>query len=125
METERNEGFFFNVVKGVGTAIITALIGILVFAFIIKVAMLDDKVIKAVNQFLKILSVFLGCMYAIKGSKGLFKGGVVGVLAMLIVYLIFSLILGGMTFGTGFYIDLLFGLIVGSISGIITVNVKK
>ncbi len=120
-----NGGFVKNIVKGVLGAVIVALVGVLIFAFIIKVACLNGGVIKSVNQFIKILAVFLGCAFSVRGKGGLIKGALIGMISMSVVYLLFALFGSKITFGAGFIIDIIFGLIVGAISGIITVNVKK
>ena len=125
MSEKVNDGFFPSVIKGIATAVIVTLVSVLIFAFIVKIATLNSTVIKAVNQFIKILSVFLGCFSFIRSNNGLLKGCIVGVVATIITYLIFSFIGGVVSFGTPFILDLIFGLIVGGISGIIAVNVKK
>lgn len=123
---EKSEGGgILSVIKGVGTAIIVTLVGVLIFAAVVKIASLGTGVIKAVNQFIKILSVFLGVSVSVRGKMGLVKGIAVGVCSTVITYLLFALIGGEVSFGTAFFIDLLFGLIVGGISGVISVNVKK
>ena len=121
MQAKEN-GSLYCIVKGVGVALITALVGILVFAFVAKTASLSSGVIKAVNQFLKILSVFMGCLTAVKGGKGLLKGIFVGALFTVLIYLIFSLVGGQALFSLNFFIDLVFGIVIGAISGIITVK---
>ena len=123
---EKNEGkFFANIIKGTILSVICALVGILIFAFIIKIANLNGIVIKAVNQFIKILAIFLGCFFMLKENKGIIKGVFLGVFFTIIIYLIFALVLGNKNFGTVFFIDLLFGAIIGAVSGIISVNLKK
>lgn len=123
---EKSEGGgVLSVIKGVGTAVIVTLVGVLIFAAVVKIASLGTGVIKAVNQFIKILSVFLGVSVSVRGKMGLVKGIAVGVCSTVITYLLFALIGGEVSFGTAFFIDLLFGLIVGGISGVISVNVKK
>ena len=117
---ERQNGSMFCMLKGTGTALICALISILVFAFVAKTASLNSNVIKAVNQFLKILSVFMGCITAVRGGKGLVKGALIGLLFTVLIYLIFALIGGGKILSINFFIDLVFGLLIGAISGIIT-----
>lgn len=120
-----NGGFVKNIVKGVLGAVIVALVGVLIFAFIIKVACLNGGVIKSVNQFIKILAVFLGCAFSVRGKGGLIKGALIGMISMSVVYLLFALFGSAITFGAGFILDIIFGFIAGAISGIITVNVKK
>ena len=114
-----------SIIKGSATAIIITLIGILVFAFIVKVAFLNSGVIKAVNQFIKVLSVFLGCFVFVRESKGFIKGGLIGGITAVIVYLIFALMGGGISFGVSFIVDLIFQVMVGAISGVISINLKK
>ncbi len=113
------------VLKGALISLIVALVGVLIFSGVVKLAYLSANVIKPVNQFIKILALFLGCFFSVRGKMGYLKGGLVGVLATVLIFLTFSIIGGELSFGIPFLIDLLLGVIVGAISGIITVNVKK
>jgi len=122
---EKQDSATLSVVKGVATSVIITLVGVLIFAFVVKSAMLNTGVIKSVNQFIKVLSVFLGVATSIRGKLGLVKGIIIGVLATVITYVLFAFISASVHFGKEFFIDLLFGLIVGGVSGIIAVNVKK
>ena len=125
MEKSNAFNFFSSIIKGVSTALIITLVGVLIFAGVVKIATLNSGVIKAVNQFIKILSVFLGCTFSLKESKGLIKGVIVGVFSTLITYLIFALVGGAVSFGLSFLLDLVMGLIVGGVSGVIAVNLKR
>lgn len=125
MEKIKDNGFIQNVVKGVANVIIITLVSVLIFAGVVKLAILNSSVIKAVNQFIKIVSIFLGCSFTIKETKGLLKGLLVGGFSTVITYLLFSLIGGGVSFGLGFMLDIFLGVIVGATSGIICVNFKK
>lgn len=124
-KTGARDNFFLSIIKGVGVAIIATLIGVLIFAIVVKFAVLNGSVVKAVNQFIKILSVFLGCFFAIRGSFGFIKGAFIGALSTALTYLIFLIIGGEVSFGFHFTLDLIFTAIIGAICGIITVNVKK
>ena len=124
MEKTENGGFFLGILKSVLSAVIITLIGVLIFAFVIKVAFLGKSVIKAVNQFIKILSIFLGCTFCLRGRAGFIKGVIVGGLTTIITYLLFSFFGVEISFGFGFYVDLIFTIIVGAISGVIAVNLK-
>ena len=124
--SERSRGNFISgIIKGTATAVIVTLVGVLIFAAIVKFALLSASVIKAVNQFIKILSIFLGCFLFIRGKQGLIKGVLIGVLSTVITYLLFGLFGGEVAFNYHFFLDLLFGLILGAIFGIIAVNVKS
>ena len=125
MQDELRGGFFSCIFKGIGIALAVTLIGVFAFAIVITLASLSTGVIKAVNQFIKILSIFLACIFAVKSGKGLIKGAFIGILSTLLTYMIFSLMESSVCFDGVFILDLVFGLIVGAISGIISVNLKK
>jgi putative membrane protein (TIGR04086 family) len=121
----REQSLLINIIKGVCVTLIVTLIGVLVFSFIIKLAVLNGKTIKMVNQFIKIISLFLGCLFSVRGKLGLLRGAIIGVLSMAVIYLVFALLGASNAFNIGFVLDLVFGLIVGAISGLIAVNVHQ
>ncbi len=119
------ENFFITVLKGVFISLIATLIGVLLFSIVVKVATLSTPIIKVVNQFIKILSVFIGCFWSVRGGLGYLKGIAVGGGTTLFTYLLFALIGGAAVFGASFFVDLLFCMTIGAVSGIVAVNVKK
>ncbi len=125
MENIKSNGFIMEIVKGVSTVIIITLSSVLIFAGVVKLATLNSTVIKAVNQFIKIVSVFLGCTFTVKQGKGLIKGIIIGIISTVITYLLFALIGGGVSFGLSFLIDVILGIVVGGTAGVISVNFKK
>ena len=116
---------FLSIFKGVFLSLITALIGVLVFALVVKLASLPSSVIKPVNCFIKILAIFIGCLFSLRGNKGFLKGALVGLVGTLVIFSVFALIGGELAFGLPFLIDLVFGLVIGCVSGIVTVNIRK
>ncbi len=122
---QTKSGAVLQIIKGVLTALIVALVAVFLFGLILKIASLNSTVIKAVNQFIKVLAVFLGCFFSLKESKGLIKGFVVGGLSAALITLVFALISSDIGFGLGFFIDIIFMGILGAISGIISVNLKE
>lgn len=121
----KEKNSFICLIKGVFAACICTLLGVLIFSFIIKLAALSSAVIKPVNQFIKVISIFLGCFLFVRGKKGFVKGGAVGLLFTIAIYCLFALISGTSVFKNGFLLDLLFCLAIGILSGILTVNIKK
>ena len=119
------KGFFSAIIKGALCAVIITLFSILIFALIVKFTLFGNGVIKAVNQFIKIISILLGCAFFIRGNMGLIKGVLLGALTTLVTYLLFSLFGGAVSFDGSFFLDLLFTAIIGGISGILAVNMKK
>ncbi len=122
---EQNINLIKQIVKGALIATFSTIVGVLIFALIIKATNLSEIAIKSVNQFIKIISIFLGVLFSVKENKGLVKGAIVGATYMLIVSLIFRL-LGSRGNGfLSFILELLFCAIVGVIFGIISVNAKN
>ncbi len=117
--------FFSGILKAVFSAVIITLVGVLIFSGLLKFTLLSQSVIKAVNQFIKIIAIFLGCSLNIRGRSGLVRGVVMAFLTTIITYLLFSLFCGQMVFGNSFILDLIFTSIIGGVSGIISVNIKK
>ena len=117
--------FFSGILKAVFSAVIITLVGVLIFAGLLKFTLLSQSVIKSVNQFIKIIAIFLGCSLNIRGKGGLVRGIVMAFLTTIITYLLFSLFCGQMIFGNSFILDLIFTSIIGGVSGIISVNIKK
>ncbi len=122
-KTSESKGFL-QILKGVFIALIATVIGILIFALILKMATLSNTAVKVVNQFIKAIALFVGCLFSLKSGMGLIKGIAVGIIWSGIVYLLFLLFGSNGLSITSFLIDLLFGGITGGISGIATVNIK-
>ena len=120
-----DNGFFSSIIKGSLISVILTLFLILVFGFIIKTASVTDNLITPVNQFIKIAAVFSGCFFSLKGKAGFLKGGVLGLLFSVILYALFFMISGKISVDAKTVVDIIFTVLIGMISGIITVNVKK
>ncbi len=119
------ESFWGQIVRGVVTALLTTLISVLVFAFILSVTNLSDGVIKPINQIIKLISVFLGCFLAIREDKGFIKGGLIGLISAILTLLIFAILAGGVNSWVSAIIDLVCGFITGGLSGVISVNLPR
>lgn len=125
MSQEReSENVFLMIMKGVTITVLTTLSLILLFAIVIKVSLLDSSVIKWVNQFLKIISIFVGVFFSIKGRLGFLKGGLVGLFSTVIIFIVFAFMGGDITAGSTI-IDSIFGAFIGAIVGVLAVNRKR
>ena len=101
MSQEReSENVFLMIMKGVTITVLKTLSLILLFAIVIKVSLLDSSVIKWVNQFLKIVSIFVGVFFSIKGRLGFLKGGLVGLFSTVIIFIVFAFMGGDLTAGS-------------------------
>ena len=117
-------GFLSTLLKSVILSVLLTLSAVLIFSAVVKSAGLDSNVIKWVNQFIKVVSVFVGCFFSVHGKLGLVKGGLSGILYSVVVFTIFALIAGVSPFGAQLIIDCLFTCAIGAISGVIAVNRK-
>ncbi len=113
------------VLRGVITAVLITLACVLIFALLLDVTGMSESVIRPVNQFIKVLSVFAGTVLFVKGEKGWLKGLLIGLISSLLSSLLFGLISGGASFGLSMLIDVLFGAAMGVISGVISVNLPR
>lgn len=125
MDDIRGQGFFGQFIKGVITAVAVTLIAVLAFAFVLSLTSLSDGVIKPVNQFIKLVSVFCGAAVAVKGDKGFLKGAAIGTASSVLTFFVFGLIGGGLSFGLNFFIDILCAAVMGGLSGAIAIIRKK
>jgi putative membrane protein (TIGR04086 family) len=112
------------IVKAVTLSTLFSLVAVFLFALLLKFVDLSDTAIKCVDQCLKVCAVFFGCFFALRGEKGWLKGLVSGLLIIMITYLLFALI-GGFSSSWLILAELALGGIVGFLSGIIAVNLKK
>lgn len=115
----------FQVLKAVLAAVLFSLVFVLVFTIIIQLFSLPAGAVKPVNQVLKILSVVAGGLIFIRGDKGLLKGIIYGVLAVIVTYLLYGLISMSLSISWFFLLELAIGALAGGVSGVIAVNIKK
>ena len=123
----RDNSFLFSSIKGCLVAIAISLLGILFFAFVIKMFGITDGFLKPVNQVIKGISVLIGVFVGMKNSKqkGLIQGLVIGIVYTVLAFVIFSALNGKFNFDKSLLNDILFGGITGAICGIIAINFKK
>ena len=122
-----DKSFFFETIKGSLIAIAISLIGILFFAFIIKMFGITDNYLKPVNQVIKCVSILIGVFVSLKNckEKGLLKGLVIGICYTIVAFVVFSVLNGKFNFDKSLLNDVLFGGITGAICGVIAINFKK
>ena len=126
MAVKLNKKDFFEIFKGVIFSLIISVLTVIVFAIIVKFANLSSKAVEIVNIALKIISILVGTLLAVgSGRQGLFKGGIIGLLFVLVSYLVFSLINGSFSVNPLTAFDVIFCLVAGLLSGVFAVNVRK
>ena len=115
----------FQIVKAAAAAVIVSLLFVLIFTLIIQLFSLPLGVVKPVNQVFKILSIVVGGLIFIRGSKGWLKGIIYGFVAVIITFLLYGAISHSLSISWKFIIEILLGVASGAITGIIAVNIKK
>ena len=127
MQKTINKNMLSQIFKGCLIALCVSLIGILLFAVVLKFVSVGDTLIKIVNQIIKVVSVLLGVKVCLKKdkSKGLMKGSCVGAVYTITSYLVFSILIASFSFSLSIVYDLIFSSVIGLICGVIFVNSKK
>ena len=118
---------FLQILKGAFFAVSISLVCILIFALIIKFTNINEKWILPINQIIKVVSIFFGVKHSFGANRenGFLKGLVIGIIYTILAYLIFSILARQFSFTLNSLTDMLFGGLIGGISGIIAVNLKK
>lgn len=124
---ERKGGVVLSILKGALIATCISLVGVLIFAFLLKFTSISDNIISPVNQVIKGISVFLGVFLGFRKERkfGLLGGLLVGLIYTVVAFITFSILDGSFIFDRVLVNDLVFGSIIGAICGIICVNIKK
>lgn len=123
----KDRSILLAIIKGSLIALCISLVGILIFAFILKFASVSDKAIRPINQIIKGVSVLIGVFVAMRkvDKMGLVGGLLIGLVYTILAFVVFSILDGNFEFNLTLLNDLLFGGIMGAICGIIAVNVKR
>ena len=113
--------------KGSLIATIVSLVGILFFAFIIKLFGITDQFLRPVNQVIKAISILVGVFAGLSKNKekGLWVGLLIGLTYTILAFVVFSALNGSFAFDKSLLSDIIFGGIMGAICGVIAVNIKK
>jgi putative membrane protein (TIGR04086 family) len=126
MRNERVYGDgFFTVVKAVGLALAVSLLGAVIFAVVLRVGNLDEKIVYPVNQVLKGLAISVGTLVCVRGEKGWLKGGGAGLLFTAVSYLAFSALGGDFSLSWLIFVEFAVAFFIGGIGGALAVNLKK
>ena len=122
-ETSYGNGFF-TVIRATLLALAVSLLLVMGFAVALR-AGVGGGWIYPINQVLKSVSILVGVFVAVRGEKCWLKGGGTGLLFTALSYLAFSAIGGDFSLSWLILLELAIAFLVGAISGILTVNLKK
>ena len=115
----------FQILKSVGIALMFSLFFSVSLACALRFFSVSDKVIYPVNQAVKVLAVFVGCLAGVRGEKGWIKGVGVGLLFTALSYLAFSCVGGDFSLSWLILAETAIGAVAGALSGAISVNLRR
>lgn len=120
------ENNIMNIAKGVGIALMTTFILLLIFATILTYTETSETIINPVIIVITAVSILIGSSIANMKIKknGLLNGAVVGGIYILTIYLISSILNWNFGLEIQSIIMIIIGMIFGVLGGIIGVNKK-
>lgn len=114
-------------IKGAIFGLIITVVCVLVFAVIVKQAGLGDEAISAVNQAIKVVSIFIAAFIASRNlpEGHLMAGMMSGAMYVVLGYLTFSLIEGQFGDILLMFADLAMGVVIGMLTAMIFGKLRK
>ena len=116
-----NKSVVMKAIKGAIYGLIVTVVSVLVFAIIVKQSGLSAEAISAVNQVIKVVSIFLSALIASKSVQDskVLTGSLAGAFYVILGYLTFSLIEGAFGDVVLLLTDLVMGVVIGMLTAMI------
>jgi putative membrane protein (TIGR04086 family) len=120
----KENNMIINIIKGVGTALISTLILLIIFSVVLTYTSIQENTINPVIMIITAISILIGSTIGNDRIKknGLLNGGLIGGLYILIIYLISSILNWKFSLNIQSIIMIAIGIIFGILGGIIGVN---
>ena len=123
---ERKSGTLLAMAFGMGAALVTTLVLVVLFALTIKMTDMSDSVITSINQVIKVLSIMIGTFVMTRaGVRGYVAGLVCGGLYMLVGIVAYCLLEGKLLPALVMMGDLGLGLVTGGLSGLLAASLYR
>ena len=118
--------YIAEIIKAVAAALIFSLLLVLLSAFIIKFFNVPSGAVPVINQIIRTLSIFTGCMIFLRSPGcGWLRGIITGISYSLLAFVLFSLLGGGFSWNTTLLNNTAIGAATGLVSGIISMLVRR
>ena len=116
-----------SVLRGVLTALIVTLLGVVVLALIIRWTTPSDTVVSILNQALKLLAIAGGCWLCLRkqADGALLKGALIGFIYMLLGVMAYAMLSGLPIQLNSYLADLGMGVAAGGLCGMIFPGMSK
>ncbi len=108
-------------------ALLMAIVYVGLYALAMYLFRVGDNTMPVVNVIAKAICMLVAAVISVwrRPLKGWLKGGIAGGLYVILAFVLFSLIDGDWSVGWPFLADLVMGIVVGAIGGILFVNLRK
>lgn len=115
-----------NIIKGVGIALITTVILLMIFSIILTYTKIQENTINPVIIIITSISILIGSSIGNRKEKrnGIINGGLVGGIYIIVIYIISSILNWKFSLNLQSIIMIALGIIFGIFGGIIGVNKK-
>ena len=112
---------FLAILKACLIGLVVTLLGIVLFAIVLKFVDLSSNIIGYINDAIKAISLFVTVLIIKKANNGklLLKSIVAGVIYAVLTFIIFSILNGQVVFNMSVLYDLLFSIITAIIVSVI------
>lgn len=121
-----NPANIVKIIKSSLVGVITSILLVLLFAFVLKFIDLNSGVIAVVDQIIKIISIFIAILVLSKNvDKLLIKGLLVGITYSVLTFIVFSILNGGINFSIAIFTDIAFSALVGGVGAILLNIIKR
>lgn len=122
-----NDKLFVNLIKGILISFVITIILFYILGIILSTTSIPEKIITPAIIIITGVSILIGSSITMikTNEKGLLKGGLIGVIYFLLIYLLSSILLKN--FEVNIYSCIMFmaTFICGAIGGIVGVNIKS
>jgi putative membrane protein (TIGR04086 family) len=112
--------------KGIGSAILITLAGMVLLSAIVVFFPVSDGALLALNQILKIASIFFGALIAVGfgGKRGFALGAAIGLIYMVLGYALYCLLDRSLSNAVQMTGEFLLGALIGALSGAVVANIR-
>lgn len=126
VETINTNTDLFRMLKGLFLSIGFTILALFLFAIILTYSNVQENTIPPVIIVITVISILLGSSISMRKLKknGILKGGIIGIVYLLILYSISSTFSGDFALSVSSIIMMIGGVIAGAIGGVIGVNRK-